>query len=393
MRQLQGNRPNPIVNSILREQTGFPEMGVDANQKGSNFPEIGLAALNSRWERDRSFRTGERSGVRLVRNRSEPGMTRETSCETAETGGDGEFQVRRSEGSEAGSIVDAETLTAMTKLGVYPRRLVYRGASTEVWRVLDFVHHEILLFKCLLPVWKGQEGLARRVTVEGEILKRIRGENILGLRAGLESTEFPALLLEGFSGRPLGEVLQKRQMLTPETAVWIGRQIVDGLCSLALIGFIHGDLRPEHVLIDEEGEVRLTGFYSSQPMHFERRLLPEGLERELFSSASYLPPELDEVGVPGHPRQDLYQLGVILYECLTGVLPFAGGDRLEMQRAHRMSTPKPIRALAPHVPREVRELVESLLFKNPLRRPQSLREVREELIALELKMLPLGVSA
>lgn len=286
-----------------------------------------------------------------------------------------------------------EAVELMRQLGVSPLRRVAGGAISETWRVLDSVHHEILLFKHLLPVWREHLQISRRFSVEAEILKRVRGESILGWRASATSGELPAHLLEGFSGKPLEQELRLRQSLTPELTVWIGRQVLDGLCSLALIGFIHCDLRPEHILIDDEGEIRLTGFHSSQPMHFDRFLPPDGLERELFSPPWYQPPELDDSGIPAHPRQDLYQLGVILYQCLTGTVPFHGSDRVEIQRAHRTSTPRPIRTLAPHVPREIRDFVESLLFKNPLRRPQSLREVRDQLITLELSLLPYAATA
>lgn len=286
-----------------------------------------------------------------------------------------------------------EVREAMRRLGVDPLNKIAGGSVSETWRVLDSIHHEILIFKNLLPVWQDHSQVCRRFAAETEILKRVRGDSILNLRAASGTGELPAQVLDGFIGQPLEQVLRLRQTLTPELTVWLGRQVIDGLCSLAMIGFIHGDLRPEHLLIDSEGSLRLTGFYSAQPMHFDRILPPEGLERELFSPPWYQPPELDDTCSPAHPRQDLYQLGIILYQCLTGSVPFNGSDRHEIQRAHRTSTPKPIRQLAPHVPREIRDVVESLLFKNPLRRPQSLREVREELVALELRMLPFAASA
>jgi len=286
-----------------------------------------------------------------------------------------------------------EVAEAMRRMGVTPLRKLAGDAVAETWKVLDSIHHEILLFKHLLPVWQEHPQISRKFGVEAEILRRVRGDTILGLRASSGPGELPSQLLEGFPGQPLDQILTLRQTLTPEMTVWLGRQVLDGLCSLAMIGFIHGDLRPEHLLIDAEGELRLTGFYSAHPMHFDRVLPSEGLERELFSPPWYQPPELDDIGLPAHPGQDLYQLGVILYQCLTGKVPFNGSDRVEIQRAHRTATPRPIRTIAPHVPREIRDLVESLLFKNPLRRPQSLREVREQLIALELRLLPFAATA
>lgn len=282
---------------------------------------------------------------------------------------------------------------AMSRMGVTPLCRISRSSLTEIWQVRDIVNHAPFLWKHLLPLWEHHSEIVRRFQVDAEIGRRVRGESILEFCAVSDSRLLPAQLHTGFSGIPLDQLLKQHQILTPEMTIWLARQIVDGLCSLAMIGFIHGDLRPEYLLVDHQGRLRLTGFYTAQPLHFDRFLPAEGLERELFCAPWYQPPELNEQGIPAHPSQDLYQLGIILYQCLTGTLPFDGADRTEIERAHRCSTPRRIRALAPHVPRDLRDLVESLIFKSPLRRPQSLREVREELISLELRTLRLAASA
>lgn len=284
-------------------------------------------------------------------------------------------------------------LELMERHDVTPLQCIQRNSISELWQVLQVSSREPFLWKHLLPVWQDHGEILRRFASEGEVLKRVQGEFLLGLREICAGGEFPACVFEYFPGRPLDQVLRQRQQLSGEFVMWIARQTVDALCRLSEAGFIHGDLRPEHLLLDEQGRVRVTGLYVAQPVHFERTPPVGHLERELFAPQWYQPPEISERGIPAHFRQDLYQLGIVLYQCLTGKLPFDGGDRAEIQRAHRCSTPKRIRALAPHVPRVVAQFVESLLFKDPLRRPQSPGSVREELIKIELSLPGLAASA
>ncbi len=164
------------------------------------------------------------------------------------------------------------------------------------------------------------------------------------------------------------------------TALWIARQTAEALAALHAEGWLHGDVAAGNIHISSAGHVTLLD------LNFARRAGETGsaADRPIMGTASYLAPEYFTSSFQADIRSDIYSLGVVLFEILSGQLPFAGDDLAALAAEHRQAAPPDLGQLAPHVPREVVRLVHWMLAKQPLRRPQSPRELISRLTALEI---------
>lgn len=192
------------------------------------------------------------------------------------------------------------------------------------------------------------------------------------LHQGLRYLVFPllegeALALEaGAPHRGLPEIL------------WIARQAAEGLSALHTAGWLHGDIKPQHVIVSPEGHATLIDLGFATPIGtLSMRSAVRGTPR-------YLAPECLVSTLRVDHRSDLYSLGATLYEWIAGRPPFVGDTMAELARQHRQDRPTDLRALAPGLPLGVVELVRDLLSKSPERRPLSAAEVVERLWPLEI---------
>lgn len=163
----------------------------------------------------------------------------------------------------------------------------------------------------------------------------------------------------------------------PET-LWIARQAAEGLAALHEAGWLHGDLKPEHVLVSDEGHATLIDF------GFARPLGAASATHAVRGTPRYLAPECLVSTLRVDQRSDLYSLGAMLFHWLAGRAPFDAATHADLARQHRQELPVDLRALVPSLPTGVVVLVRELLAKSPERRPQSAREVIERLWPLEI---------
>lgn len=166
-------------------------------------------------------------------------------------------------------------------------------------------------------------------------------------------------------------------------ALWIVRQTAEALDALDRTGWTHGDLKPANLLLSPRLHVTLLD------LGFARRRDESGSAADRFGlgTPSYLAPEAVTSQLQTDIRSDLYSLGAILFELLTGRPPFAGNSLAELVTAQRSEAPPRLRALRPTLPSEVADLVQTLLAKDPLRRPQTPRELVRHLVRLEVDAL------
>jgi serine/threonine-protein kinase len=188
----------------------------------------------------------------------------------------------------------------------------------------------------------------------------------------------------------LSDRLVRGEPLPPRRAFWIARRIATAMQSLAAAGFAHGGLCPAQVFVDKGEEVRLLGLGSAIALRggVEACRQRSGSAPEM---AEYLAPER-QLGVPFDPlAADVYSLGVMLFETLAGRPPFVSDNGDDLPRLHRQAKPPRIRNADSLIPAEGVELVDSLLRKEPLRRPRDLTAIVRTLIDVELWMMSRGV--
>ncbi|MBI1902828.1 MAG: serine/threonine protein kinase [Planctomycetia bacterium] len=200
------------------------------------------------------------------------------------------------------------------------------------------------------------------------------------------------LVMPRLSGRTLTVHVAKRRISTA-MALCYARQIAEALAALDESGWTHGDVKPDNVVVSPEGHATLIDLEFARRRGQGQARQPAG-EPALLGTALYMAPELavgalaaGESTARADIQSDLYSLGIMLYEMLAGQRPFTGRTLPEVLRQQREGRAPSLRARCPWLPCELALLVRQLLAKDPLRRPQTAREVVRRLMALEMELL------
>jgi serine/threonine protein kinase len=177
-------------------------------------------------------------------------------------------------------------------------------------------------------------------------------------------------------------VLQTRGKFDVAFALWIARQIAEGLEALHTLGYVHGDVRLANIYIGTEGHATLLNLGSAQRVEADSSLD----DQPLLGAIESLAPEL-HVGQAATPRSDLYSLGLAMFQMLTGRLPWRSTDAGVIAAWKTSGQAFDVREFAPGVPAAVSRFIRTMMAAEPLRRPHSAREVAEELVRLEIATL------
>lgn len=190
------------------------------------------------------------------------------------------------------------------------------------------------------------------------------------------------LVMPRLKGVSIGQVLAKTGYISVRQSLWIIRQVAEALDSLHAKGWLHGDVKPDNIMISAEGHVTLIdlGFALRKSEAMVTEL------RTARGTLNYVAPETMTSALASNELSDIYSLGITLFELLTGDLPFEGRDAAELIDAHRGKPIPDPRRFNPRVPDDLVRLLSRMTAKQPSRRPQSIRE-------LLIGLLPLEVSA
>lgn len=190
-------------------------------------------------------------------------------------------------------------------------------------------------------------------------------------------------------GGSLAARLTRSKWLGLPMAIWITRQVAEALCALHAAGWAHLDIKPSNVLISASGHVTLLDLSMARPLESVACVI----DRPVLGTLKYVAPELLTSQIPADGRSDIYSLGVMLFELLTGRLPFNGETAGDLVVNHRQGVPKNIQAMVPSLPAGLVRLVRHMLAKDPLRRPQTAAGLVERLVSIEIETLAERIPA
>ena len=248
-----------------------------------------------------------------------------------------------------------------------------RGGMAQVYRAVhEPLQREVAVKELLPDSMKDKESLSR-FRREALALAAFRHQNIVTLYDLIEKNESLFMVMEYVDGPTLLELL-KEGPLPPDVTAVIGAKLASALDHAHFNRIIHRDLKPANVMITKMGEVKLMDFGIAKDEDLEA-LTREGVA---IGTPSYMSPE-QVTGQPLDPRTDIFSLGVVLYECLTGVKPFVAGTAGEVFAKIRDGKFKPISAAAPNVPRSLQKVVHRAMKVRPEARYFDASEMRRDL--------------
>jgi len=248
------------------------------------------------------------------------------------------------------------------------------GGMGRVYRVLDRKLNEEIALKVIRPEIAADRGVIARFSAELKLARQVVHRNVARMFDLNEESGAPYITMEYVRGENLKRLIRKVGRLDAAQAVAIACQICDGLAEAHRLGIVHRDLKPQNVMVDEEGQAKIMDFGLARLLAQEGR---DGLGSRSGSPA-YVSPEQIK-GLPPDGRSDIYSLGVLFYEMLTGRTPFKAESVDAIIDMHLHEAPEDPRAVEPAIPAELSRLVMRCLEKDPGRRYQSAAELREAL--------------
>jgi serine/threonine-protein kinase len=210
------------------------------------------------------------------------------------------------------------------------------GVTATVWHARDEWRGRDVALKLLHPHLATDSRARARLDAEASAARRLRQPAVVQLLEAHLDPEQPALVFEYHAGETLASRLNRTGRLVPGAAAEIARSLADGLAHLHGHRLVHRDVKPSNVLLPDDGGVRLLDLGTSAAAGRSS----QGDGRLAVGTLAYMAPE-QLAGGPPDPANDMYALGVMLYEMLTGNVPFRGAGPLEMAWA-QTSLPPPV---------------------------------------------------
>ena len=248
------------------------------------------------------------------------------------------------------------------------------GNLFSVYRCEDKIEDRQVAIKVLLPQYASNRMFAERLLVEAQAMIGISHPGIVEVYDCGEEEGNYFVVMEYIRGVDLKERIRRNAPFTLTTAVDVGLAICDVLDFAHKRGFVHGDLRPGNILVTPEGQIKLTNFWVGNAVNSSQSIRTNAMMR----SVHYMSPEVAE-GIAPTPVSDVYSLGVILFELLSGQLPFDGDTPIAIALRHARDPVPSLRAQNPGVPKTLEAAIVKSMQKAPEDRFRSAKAMLNEL--------------
>jgi eukaryotic-like serine/threonine-protein kinase len=270
------------------------------------------------------------------------------------------------------------------------------GGMAQVFRGQDTTLDRQVAIKILAPQFARDPSFVERFRREAQAAARLNHPNIVNVYDTGVDGDTNYIVMEYVEGRTLAEYLARGGTLASRKAAEIAEKVAEALAAAHAQGVIHRDIKPANIMVTRDGRVKVMDFGIA-------RLVagPDTVEQTaaVLGTAAYLSPEQAQ-GQTVDARSDLYSLGIVLYEMVTGKPPFTGDSAMAVAYKHVQETPLPPSSLNADVPPRLDAVVMRALAKNPANRYQSAGEFRDDLMRViagqeveATPLLPAGAGA
>ena len=249
-----------------------------------------------------------------------------------------------------------------------------KGGTALVYRALDHRTGHWVAVKILRPELREDEEFSQRFEREALAASRVSHHNIVNLLDVCKDGDCQYLVMEYVPGRTLEDVISQKGALPPQTAAQITLRVLSALQHAHNNGIIHRDIKSQNILVHSEGLIKVADFGIARVAGSHTLTKTD----TVMGSVHYFSPEQAK-GEDVTYASDLYSVGVVMYEMLTGRLPFDGETPVSVAMQHISAEPEPIGNLKPNVPPAIIRVVEKAMKKSLAERYQSATEMARDL--------------
>jgi len=250
------------------------------------------------------------------------------------------------------------------------RRLLGKGGMGAVYLAADRSLDRMVAIKMLPPHLSEEPEIVARFQREARAIAKLRHPNLMHIYTVGEHEGRPYFAMEYVKGSTLSSIIAKAGRIQPRQAAHVAAEIMSALDKVHQADIIHRDVKPGNIIIDEDGRAVLMDFGLAR----QAEDAPLTADHTVLGTPNYMSPEQAE-GKPLDERTDVYSLGIVLYEMLTGAPPFKGKTSFEILRQHIESSVPPPSEVQAGVPKAFDAVVARAVAKSPADRYQDMRQM------------------
>ena len=243
------------------------------------------------------------------------------------------------------------------------QELIGVGGMAVVYRAYDIIEDKIVAIKILKDEFLGNKEFVRRFKNESKAIAVLSHPNIVQVYDVSFGTKIQYIVMEYIDGITLKEFISEQKVIDWKDAVYFVNQILSALRHAHGKGVIHRDIKPQNIMLLEDGTIKVTDFGIARFSRNETQTMTD----RAIGSVHYISPEQAKGSVIDE-KADIYSVGVMLYEMLTGKLPFEADNAVSVAIMQMQAKPRPLREINPDIPKGLEQITLKAMEKNPVNR-------------------------
>lgn len=254
------------------------------------------------------------------------------------------------------------------------QELIGVGGMAVVYRAYDIVEDKIVAIKILKDEFLGNREFIRRFKNESKAIAVLSHPNIVKVYDVSFGTKIQYIVMEYIDGITLKEYISQQKVIGWKDAIYFVRQILSALIHAHGKGVIHRDIKPQNIMLLKDGTIKVTDFGIARFSRNETQTMTD----RAIGSVHYISPEQAKGGVIDE-KADIYSVGVMLYEMLTGKLPFEADNAVSVAIMQMQAKPKLLREINPDIPEGLEQITLHAMEKIPSNRYSSAEEMEQDI--------------